>query len=109
MTKPLADMWFEEDIGDAEEAAAKQSNQLPFSTHDLENTLVSVNYQLGTAWTKKFKMTWALMLKGKFYEAADEAENSLWAKQTPVRVRDFQKALWRTQVLYDLYKEHKDA
>ncbi len=87
----------------------KQSLQLPFVTQDLLNVLVSVNYQLGTGWTNKFKNTWGLMRKGDFYGAADEAENSLWAKQTPVRVRDFQKALWRTQVLYDLYKDNKNA
>ena len=109
VTKALADAWFEGDIKDAEEAATKQSLQLPFVTQDLLNVLVSVNYQLGTGWTNKFKNTWGLMLKGDFYGAADEAENSLWAKQTPVRVRDFQKALWRTQVLYDLYKDNKHA
>lgn len=104
ITKTLADAWFEEDIGRSEDAALRQSLLLPFVTQDLLNKLVSVNFQLGTGWTGIFKKTWALLTAGKFAEAAREAEDSNWAKQTPVRVRDFQEALWRTQALYDLYK-----
>ena len=33
------------------------------------------------------------MTEKKFDEAAKEAANSTWKKQTPVRVADFQKAL----------------
>ena len=33
------------------------------------------------------------MLQGRYEEAADEAANSVWYRQTPVRVKDFQKAL----------------
>lgn len=104
VTKTLADAWFEEDIMEAEDAALRQSSELPFVTRDLIDVLVSVNYQLGTAWTSKFKTTWRLMKEGKFSEAATEAENSLWAKQTPIRVRDFQRALWRASALQELYK-----
>lgn len=106
ITKPIADAWFEEDIGDAEEAALRQANMLPFVTQELQDVLVSVNYQLGSSWNTKFKVTWGHLLAGRFGEAAYEAENSLWAKQTPIRVRDFQKALWRAEVLY---KEYKNA
>ncbi|AFU62918.2 lysozyme [Pseudomonas tolaasii] len=104
VTKALADAWFEGDIGWAEDAALRQSLQLPFVTQDLLDKLVSVNFQLGAGWTGTFKKTWALLLAGKYAEAAREAEDSNWHKQTPVRVRDFQEALWRTQTLYDLYK-----
>lgn len=104
VTTALADAWFEVDITGAEDAADKQADQLPFVTRELLNVLVSVNYQLGTAWTSKFKNTWALMVAGNFGKAAYEAENSLWAKQTPVRVRDFQRALWKAETLYRLYK-----
>lgn len=104
VTKAQADAWFEEDVGSSEDAAIKQSLLLPFVTQDLIDKLISVNFQLGTAWTTKFKVTWGRMLKGDFSGAAREVENSLWHKQTPIRVRDLQEALWRTQVLYDLYK-----
>jgi hypothetical protein len=32
-------------------------------------------------------------MEGKYEEAAEEAGRSSWAKQTPVRVKDFQQAL----------------
>jgi GH24 family phage-related lysozyme (muramidase) len=55
--------------------------------------LASVNFQMGTGWRKKFPVTWSLIMEGKYDEAADELEGSLWNRQTPVRVRDFQAAL----------------
>lgn len=102
ITQALADKWFEEDIRLADVAARSQANQLKYCTQELYDALVSVNFQLGTAWTTKFKKTWALMLSGDYVGAAHEAENSLWAKQTPVRVRDFQFALVRLDALKDL-------
>lgn len=104
ITKEVADAWFEVDIMEAEDAASEQIGSLPFVTQDLYDVLVSVNYQLGTSWHKKFKVTWALMLKGEYEKAATEAESSLWAKQTPVRVRDFQRALWRASALREVHK-----
>lgn len=105
ITKAQADAWFEEDVGGAEDAAIKQSLSLPFVTQDLIDKLISVNFQLGTSWNTKFKMTWKYMTEGKYMSAAREAENSLWHKQTPIRVRDLQEALWRTQELYDLSRK----
>ena len=83
-------------------AAQSQSEQLPFATQELIDVLTSVNYQLGTQWFKKFPKTWSLLKSGKYEEAAVEVESSLWHKQTPVRVRDFQRVLWRTALLQQL-------
>lgn len=105
VTKELADKWFLEDIKSAKDAALRQANEMAFVTQDLIDVLVSVNFQLGTSWTTKFKMTWGLMKALKFSEAAVEAENSLWAKQTPIRVRDLQRALWRADALLELSKD----
>jgi hypothetical protein len=41
------------------------------------------------------------MLAGQFYDAAIEAENSIWFQQTPIRVQDFQAALIYTQAVFD--------
>ena len=89
-----ADKWFLSDIKSAEDAALEQFQALPKKTQVLLDTLVSVNFQLGTQWFKKFPKTYSLMLNGDYDKAAFEVEDSLWAKQTPVRVRDFQRALW---------------
>lgn len=94
ITEEQVQKWFEEDIKVSVDAANNQASNLPKCTQELFNALVSVNFQLGTGWTKKFTKTWGLMLDGDFDKAAFEVENSLWAKQTPIRVRDFQRALW---------------
>ncbi len=99
ITQALADSWFTEDIAAALSAAKAQVKQLPFWTQELEDVLVSVNFQLGTGWTKKFPRTWGYLVAGEFERAASESEDSLWAKQTPLRVRDFQRVCWRTALL----------
>lgn len=99
VTQALADEWFSEDIAAAKAAAKIQANQLPFKTQELEDVLVSVNFQLGTTWTKKFPRTWSYLVAGEFEKAAWESEDSLWAKQTPIRVRDFQRVCWRAALL----------
>lgn len=99
-----ADKWLEEDLAKARKSALDECEQLPFYTKELLDVLVSVNYQLGTEWEYKFKNTFSLMKQGKFNEAAWQVENSLWHKQTPVRVRDLQRALWRCEALYEVYK-----
>lgn len=104
ITQDLADKWLEQDIGEARKSAKDECDQLPFYSQELLDTMVSVNYQLGTSWEKKFPNTFQLMKDGKFDEAAWALESTLWNKQTPVRVRDMQKALWRTQLMWDAYR-----
>lgn len=89
----IASDWLEKDITKARTAATIQFESLPYQTQDLYDVLVSVNFQLGTGWYKKFPKTWKLMTSGAYREAAIEAQDSDWYKQTPVRVKDLQKAL----------------
>ena len=98
----LSDKWLKEDYQGALSAAQNQAAQLPLWTPELEAVLVSVNYQLGVKWFTKFPKTWKLMLDGNYEAAASEVENSLWHKQTPVRVRDLQRVLWRASLLSEL-------
>lgn len=104
VTQALSDRWLEEDLTSARKAAKSQFSQLPLQSQSLYDVLVSVNFQLGTKWYVNFPKTWGLMLAGKYYEAADEAEDSAWFRQTPVRVRDLQRALRNT---YNWYVEYK--
>lgn len=55
--------------------------------------LASVNFQLGTGWYLEHKKTWALIVEGKYANAAEEVGKSRWNSQTPDRVKDFQGAL----------------
>lgn len=100
-----ADDWLTADIGAARKAAQKQFDQLPYQTQSLYDVLVSVNFQLGVAWNRTFKKTWKYMLDGEYNEAAIEAQRSTWYNQTPVRVRDLQKALFEAAILARSYKD----
>lgn len=104
VTQALSDRWLAEDLTAAVKAAKSQFSQLPLQSQELYEVLVSVNFQLGIKWYVKFPKTWNLMLAGRYYEAADEAEDSAWFRQTPVRVRDLQRALRRT---FDYSVEYK--
>jgi len=99
ITPALAEKWLSEDIRIARDAAKRQFDVLPIQTENLLDTLVSVNFQLGTAWTAIHKKTWALMVAGKYPEAAQEAKNSIWYTQTPVRVEDLSYALYEAHRL----------
>jgi hypothetical protein len=52
-----------------------------------------VNFQLGSGWRSKFPSTWSRIQNGQYCEAANGLESSLWNRQTPVRVDDFQACL----------------
>ena len=85
--------FFKKDSAAAVSAAKSQASQAGISDSNFLVYLASVNFQLGTGWNKIHKKTWALIMEGKYEEAAEEAGKSAWAKQTPVRVKDFQQAL----------------
>jgi len=89
----ILDMWLRQDSQTAILAASQQSEMLPIMTWDLFVALVSVNFQLGTNWYNIHKKTWTYMVAGEYEAAAQEAEDSKWFRQTPVRVRDLQRAL----------------
>lgn len=87
------DAWLVGDIQLAQKAAERQSEELLEPSEELVEALVHVNFQLGTGWNKIHKKTWKLMTQGMYNAAAREAANSVWYRQTPVRVKDFQKVL----------------
>lgn len=50
--------------------------------------VLNMIYQLGLGKFMQFKATIAHIEKGEYSKAADEALNSLWAKQTPIRAKE---------------------
>jgi len=91
--QPQIDKWLVQDSRKAINAAKQQAKELQIYDPKFVEALTAVNFQLGTAWNTQHKNTWRLMKDGAFDKAAAEAANSDWYKQTPVRVKDFQKAL----------------
>lgn len=85
--------WLVGDIDLAWKAAERQAIELAEPSQELVEALIHINFQLGTGWNKIHKKTWKLMTQGRYRAAAREAANSVWYRQTPVRVEDFQKAL----------------
>ena len=76
--------WLSEDSEEAWAAAVYQS--IDIDCPMLVEGLFHVCFQLGPFWHKTHKKTWALLQAGEWEEAAVEAADSLWYKQTPVRV-----------------------
>lgn len=85
--------WLRGDVEVSRKAAENQSEELLEPSKELTEALIHVNFQLGPGWYKIHKKTWKLMTQGRYEEAAVEAANSVWYRQTPVRVKDFQQAL----------------
>jgi LysM repeat protein len=85
--------WARADTQKAYDAAVAQAREAGVGNQSLVNALTAVNFQLGTSWYTEHKQTWAYIKAHKWEEAADEAADSKWFKQTPVRVKDFQAAL----------------
>ena len=104
----VVDGWLKADSTKAYKAAQKQAQELGEGNEELITALTSVNFQLGTNWNKIHKNTWKLMKKGKYEEAAQEAADSKWNEQTPVRVEDFQQAL-QSQAEVNRYKSMDDG
>ena len=89
----ILDKWLKEDSLKAWKAALKQSEDLNINDLDFIDSLASVNFQLGTNWFKIHKNTWKFLQTKEYDKAANEAQDSTWFKQTPIRVQDFQKAI----------------
>lgn len=98
-----ADAWLIVDITKARRAADKQFAKLPYQTQMLYEVLVSCNYQLGNL-EAKFPNSFKALVDGDYPTALRGFENSLWARQTPTRVKDLTAALRHTIDCYTQYK-----
>lgn len=91
--------WFEEDLNTAMKAANQQLHDLNLISMDFRDALVSVNFQLGTKWWKKFPNAYNAIKQRNWTRAIYEINHgaggspSLWKRQTPQRVKDFERAL----------------
>ena len=87
------EVWINNDTKTAIEAAQKQAKMLGIKDGRFIEGLGKVSFQLGQNWYKIHDNTWTLLQQGKYLEAAEEAKNSKWNKQTPTRVEAFSKML----------------
>ena len=89
------DALFEKDGAAAMTAARSEAAVAGITDTEFIPYLASVNFQLGIKWTASFPHTWQMIINGDYENAANALEGTQWARQTPVRVKDFQDALRR--------------
>lgn len=85
--------FLEIDTEQAFTAAKEQAHEISIETEDFILALTSVNFQLGTQWNHKFYESYPLLVSGDWKTAIRKLNNTLWAKQTPVRAKDFTEAI----------------
>ena len=83
---------FDKDIETAMKGAKANFSGFNSYSTNLQDALVSMNFQLGTEGTRKFKDFRSALAKGDYKTAKEELDNSDWAKQTPSRV-EYLKAM----------------
>ena len=90
----IVDDWFEKDVERFLKRTEIQLADLGIIQGYLEfcTCLVSVNFQLGN-FKVKFPNTFEAIRAGRYSDAIQAVERSLWAEQTPVRVQDFVMAI----------------
>lgn len=93
ITDARVDALFAKDAKQALQAARDQAMQAGIDATGFIPYLASVNYQLGPNWPNKFPNTWQLIANGQYEAAALMLNGTMWQRQTPVRVKDFQIAL----------------
>lgn len=96
---------FDKDLNEAKQATSRiiNKNKLKLSTTQ-QNALTDMVFQMGENRVSKFKKTLSLLSQGKNEEAAKEALNSRWAKQTPKRAKEISNLLKQGN---DMAKEKK--
>jgi GH24 family phage-related lysozyme (muramidase) len=93
ITDAQVDALFRKDGAAALAAARSEAAEAGIADTDFIPYLASVNFQLGTRWTASFPHTWSMIIEGDYEGAAAALDDTQWARQTPVRVKDFQDAL----------------
>jgi GH24 family phage-related lysozyme (muramidase) len=92
LSDALIEKWFVDDSQKALETSLKHWAEIGKLTAPFLAALISVNFQLGD-FSVKFKNSYKLLKEHKFDQAIVNIKGSLWARQTPVRVKDFVTAI----------------
>lgn len=101
----IANRWLLTDITGARKAADRQFAKLPYQTQALYDVLVSCNFQFGNDFDTDFPGSFGLLVEGKYEEAIVGFKKTLWARQTPTRVKDLVQAIEHTLKCARQYKE----
>jgi lysozyme len=92
ISKERVEELFQKDTAKALAKSIRQMEYIGIKTPEFLAALISANFQLGD-FSVKFKNSYELLKEGKYDEVIENLRRSLWMRQTPVRVKDFIKAI----------------
>lgn len=87
MPRSIGEIWLTHNVDQLYRAVRLSLPWFDSAPEPVQRALCNMAYQLGVSGLLGFKKTLLLIERGRYYEAADEALDSLWAKQTPNRAR----------------------
>lgn len=87
ITKEEAEYLLENDIDKALSGLYDALPWLEEQPEQIQRALVLMAFQMGVKKLLAFKNTLSLIRQGKYVHAADNALQSMWAKQTPARAK----------------------
>lgn len=87
ITEDEADFLLENDIIKVENALDREFSWWRKMPETAQQALANMCFQMGIKRLKGFKITLSLLKQGQYNQAADNAMQSLWAKQTPNRAK----------------------
>jgi GH24 family phage-related lysozyme (muramidase) len=86
----VLDGWFAQNSQGAYRVALQQAQQVGLANNPhAVDIFGSMSYQLGNAWPRVFPQMFAALRNKDYASAIRNAQQSAWARQTPVRVKDF--------------------
>jgi lysozyme len=87
ITEDEADVLLENDINHKDIELHKSLPWLKDEHQNIQDALLLMSFQMGVKTLLSFKNTIKLIRQKKYKEAADNAMQSLWARQTPARAK----------------------
>ena len=83
-------------LNDKIEELARRKPLFTQLSHEAQEILAEMAYQLGVTGLLKFRKTWLYLEEGENESASVEMLDSLWAKQTPNRAKELSERLAKT-------------
>lgn len=87
LPRPVADFWLRWEVGRRREELERALPWFAGLPTGVQIALLNMAYQLGVPGLLKFRRMLAALEMGRREEAAEEALDSLWARQTPGRAQ----------------------
>ncbi len=89
----VIETWLNNDSLHAYRDALAMASQIGVSDPNLIRGLTCAAFQMGDHIPSEFPTLWAFLMAHQWAAAAEDAGKTLWDRQTPLRVKDFQDAL----------------